>query len=326
MSETISSTPNLSGLVRSFFVHIDELVHRFKIAALAFALAAGVAWLPNSLSDPIFGYQPIMATIMQNLKAMFLPQGATLIAGGMADTVFLYAYLSVLIGALLSSPVWLYEFFAFVGPALRGNEKKNLYGYLLSFVGLFVLGTAMAYFIVIPMTFRILIYFTQSAGAEAFIFLKDFYSWTLNLFALSGVFYTIPLFIVILVHVGILPTKFLGGKNKAFLYIIMFILVWTFGPDPTPILAGVMIVPFIAVLEIATLAAKRLESKRKKRNAQKQTLSALLSLPPSIQPTPSVPQEQLTRAQQLGSRCGFCFAEVDLSTSNFCSNCHRALK
>jgi sec-independent protein translocase protein TatC len=200
---------------------------------------------------------------MLKVKADFLPSQATLIAGGLGDTVFIMAYLSVIIALVLASPVIFYEAIAFIKPALYDNEKKVLGIYMGSLIGLLALGFAMAYFLIIPISFRILIYFTMQGGSVPFVFLKDFYSWIFTLFVLCGVFYTIPVFLVILVHVGVLPIKFLKGKNKIIAYIAILMVFWIFGPDPTPVTGLIMLVPFIFVFETATYFARKIDKNRK---------------------------------------------------------------
>jgi Sec-independent protein secretion pathway component TatC len=189
----MSSEPeSLKSWAMSFWEHIDELVHRLKVVLVTLIIAIGVGWIPTSLAgitNPVGSYQPMIAPLMVRLKDVFLPKQATLIAGGMADTVFAMAYLSVIIGVLLASPVIFYEVIAFIKPALYDNEKKVLGYYLGSFIGLLALGVTMAYFFVIPISFRILIYFTIQGGATPFIFIKDFYNWIYTIFTLCFLHY-----------------------------------------------------------------------------------------------------------------------------------------
>jgi len=250
----------------SFWEHIDELVRRFKVVLVALIIGISVGWLPTSIagvSNPFGYYQPLLSLVMLRIKAVFLPHQASLIAGGMADTVFVMAYLSIIIGFFLASPVIFYEVIAFVKPALYDNEKKVIGYYLGSFIGLLALGAVMAYFLIIPISFRILIYFTLQGGSMPYILVQDFYNWIFTLFVICGVFYTIPLFIVLLVHVGVFPMKWLRGRNKLILYGVILVLFWIFGPDPTPITGSIMLAPFVFVFEIATFFAGRIDRDRK---------------------------------------------------------------
>ncbi len=307
---TESSSP-FKNFALGFWSHIEELVRRFKIVLVAVIVAVTVVWLPNSLAgftNPIGGYQPLLSLLMIRIKTDFLPHQATLIAGGLGDTVYIMAYLSIVIGLLLASPVIFYEVIAFIKPALYENEKKVLGYYLGSFVGLLALGAAMAYFLIIPISFRILVYFTMQGGYLPFIFIKDFYGWILTLFVLCGAFYTIPVFIVMLVHIGVLPIKFLRGRNKIIAYVIILMVFWIFGPDPTPVTGLIMLAPFVLVFETATFFAKRIDRARKKRKEQ-QTYGTTIASPPNF-PV---------------SACRFCKFPIKQGAI-FCSGCKRSVR
>ena len=293
----------------SFWEHIDELVRRLKIVLVTLVITIAVGWLPSNLagfSNPIGQYQPLIAVLMMRLKDDFLPKQATLIAGGMADTVFAMTYLSVIVGFLLASPVIFYEVIAFVKPALYENEKEVLGYYLGGFLGLLILGVAMAYFFVIPIIFKILIYFSIQGGATPFIAIKDFYNWIYTIFVVCGVFYTIPILLVMLVHVRVLPVKYLRGRNKIFAYLAMYLILWIFLPDPTPITATIIMAPFIIVLEIATFIGGRIDKGRNERRNTEPYGNAKTG----FVAFPKV-------------ACKFCDSPI-LPGTTFCSKCQRA--
>jgi sec-independent protein translocase protein TatC len=307
----ISESSSPKNWASSFWEHIDELVRRFKVVLIAIIITTSVGWLPTSvagLTNPIGGYQPLLSLLMLRLKADFLPSQASLIAGGMADTVFVMAYLSIIIGLLLASPVIFYEVVAFVKPALYANEKKVLGYYVGSFVGLLSLGAIMAFFLIIPISFRILIYFTMQGGSLPFIFIKDFYNWVFTLFVICGVFYTIPVFIVMLVHVGVLPMKFLRGRNKIIAYVIILMVFWIFGPDPTPITGLIMLAPFVFIFETATYLAGRLDRARKIRKEAQANGTA------------PIVQSYISK-----TACRYCNFTIDQGAV-FCPGCNRSIK
>jgi len=294
----------------SFWEHVDELVRRFKVVLIAIIVTTSIGWLPTSiagLTNPFGGYQPLLSLVMLRIKADFLPHQASLIAGGMADTVFVMAYLSIIIGLLLASPVIFYEVIAFIKPALYENEKKVMGYYLGSFIGLLFLGAAMAYFLIIPISFRILIYFTLQGGSMPFIFIKDFYNWIFTLFVICGVFYTIPVFIVMLVHVGILPVKFLRGRNKLIAYVVILMVFWIFGPDPTPVTGLIMLAPFVFVFETATFFAGRLDRARRRRKEAEANGTPLI------------------RNYVSKSACRYCNSPIEQGAV-FCPECNRSIR
>jgi sec-independent protein translocase protein TatC len=231
---------------------------------VVFALTSSIGFLPASMQDlsNFRAYTPLVALLMQKMKHDFLPSNAILIASGLVDTLFVYMYLTLLIGLVLASPVFAYEIYAYVKPALYQDEKKALLWFMFAFVGLFALGLAMAYFLIIPVTFQILIWFITSGGAAPFIGIKDFYNWILALLGGSGVFYTVPVFVVLLVQFRVFSAKLISGKIKIGVYLGLWLLIWTFAPDPTPVLATIMVLPFAVIFEVALFVARRIERNR----------------------------------------------------------------
>jgi len=295
----------------SFWAHVDELVHRLKIVFVTLVVTISIGWLPTSIvgvTHPFGSYQPLVSVVMLKIKAEFLPKQATLIAGGMADTVFVMAYLSIIMGLLLASPVIFYEIVAFVKPALYDNEKKVIGNYLGSFIGTLALGATIAYFLIVPVSFKILIYFTMQGGAMPLFFIKDFYNWIFALFIICGVFYTIPVFIVMLVQVGVFPMKFLRGRNKFFIYLAILLLIWIFGPDPTPITGLIMLAPFVFVFETATFFAGRIDRARNRRKEEE---------------TYGTPPAGLMHISN--SVCRHCNSPIDEGTV-FCPGCKRSIR
>ncbi len=306
-----TESASIKGWALSFWEHVDELVRRGKVVLITLVVTISIGWLPTSIAgitSPFGDYQPLLSLVMLRIKAVFLPSHATLIAGGMADTVFVMAYLSIIIGLLLASPVIFYEIIAFVKPALYANEKKVLGYYLGAFIGTLSLGATMAYFLVVPISFRILMYFTLQGGSMPLFFIKDFYNWIFTLFIICGVFYTIPVFIVMLVHVGVFPMKFLRGRNKIIIYVAILMLIWIFGPDPTPITGLIMLAPFVFVFETATLFAGRIDGARKARKEAE-----------AHGTSPS----GLTHFSK--SMCKHCNSPIEKDTV-FCPGCNRSIK
>lgn len=308
-----SESKSPKGWAMSFWEHIDEAISRLKVVLVTLVITIGIGWIPSNLAgfkNPIGPYQPLIAVIMVRLKDEFLPKQATLIAGGLADTVYAMAYLSVIIGFLLASPVIFYEIIAFVKPALYENEKRVLGYYLGGFLGLLTLGVAMAYFLIIPIIFKLLIYFSIQAGATPLILISDFYNWIYTMFVICAVFYTIPILVVLLEHAGILPVKYLKGRNKAFAYLAMWLILWVFLPDPTPITATIIMGPFIIVFEIATFIGGRIDKARQKRKN-----AAAVPYGTSKTGFIAVP----------GATCKFCNSPIMIGTT-FCTECHRSTK
>ena len=283
--------------------HVTELANRVKVIVITLLITCSVGFLPTDprgFLDPINHYQPFISLIMLKIRHDFLPTGATLIASGLVDTIFVYMYLTLMIGVVLASPIVAYEIYAYIRPALYAHERKYLLTFTGSFVALFTVGVIMAYYLIIPITFKILIWFITSGGAVPFIGIRDFYYWVLTLMLASGIFYTVPVFVVLLVQFGIIPAEYLSGKRKLTVYVVLLIVLTIITPDPTPITATIIMIPFIVIFEGAALAARRIVKSRLAKMGE-----------PSGAP----------RTQLGGVACKFCGGNV---SSSFCAACGKS--
>ncbi len=249
----------------SFWEHLDELLARLRIIFIS-VIVSGLLigfWPidPRGFLDPTGLYQPIISVIMQKMKSDLLPSGTSLIAGALMDTAYIYIMLSFLIGIVVSSPVIAYELYAFINPALFQSEKRQIAKFMFPFLGLFTFGVVIAYLLILPLTFRIVIWFISTAGALPLINIMDFYMMIITLMIGSGLLYTAPIFIVLLVQVGILSSRNLTG-NRRLLYIGFLVVTAVITPDPTIITDVIIMVPFIVIFECAILAARRIEKNR----------------------------------------------------------------
>jgi sec-independent protein translocase protein TatC len=249
----------------TFWEHLDELLSRLRVIFIA-VIVSGLLigfWPadPKGFLDPSGLYQPIISVIMLRIRAELLPEGAKLIAGGLMDTAYVYITLSFLIGVVVSSPIIGYELFAFINPALYPSERKHIFKFLSAFLGLFAFGVVVAYKLILPLTFRIIIWFITSGGAEPLINIQDFYNMIITLIIGSGLMYTAPVFMVLLVQVGILQPDFMAGKRKI-MYVAFLVVTAIITPDPTIITDVIILVPFLAIFELGILAAKRIERRR----------------------------------------------------------------
>ena len=248
-----------------FWEHLDELLSRLRIV-LVTVIVSGllIGFWPADVRgflDPTGLYQPIISVIMLRMRHDLLPANAMLIAGGLMDTAYVYIYLSFLIGIVVSSPIIGYELAAFINPALYPHEKRYIGRFMFAFLGLFAFGVLLSYFLIIPVTFRIILWFITSGGAEPFINVQDFYNMIITLMIGSGLLYTAPVFVVLLVQVGILPADFIA-QNRKMMYIAFLVVTAVITPDPTILTDVIIMIPFIVIFEVAVLIAGRIERSR----------------------------------------------------------------
>src|ERR1051325_2659595 len=133
-----------------FLDHLEELRWRiiWALGALAIGLVAGFIIvtkfeLLHLLPQPI---APYLA-------------GHQLVYTHPGDTFSITLSASLVVGFIIASPVIIYQVWAFLSPALYKHERKLVIPVILGAVLLFMMGVALAYFFVLPMTLRFLMNF-----------------------------------------------------------------------------------------------------------------------------------------------------------------------
>src|SRR5580704_3728805 len=125
--------------------HLREL--RNRVVKMALALIAGM------IVGFIF-FTPVWHVIERPLCSAYI-RGHTgcntlgvnqLILNGPLDAFYLRVKVAVVVGVILSSPVWLYQIWAFIAPGLYAREKRWSYIFVGMAVPLFLTGVTLAYF------------------------------------------------------------------------------------------------------------------------------------------------------------------------------------
>ena len=93
--------------------HLRELRNRIVVAALALVLAAIPGWIV---------YDTLIAALAAPMKRR--GAAAELNFANLTDPFVVHLQVALFVAVILSSPVWLWEIWAFVVPGLRKNEKR----------------------------------------------------------------------------------------------------------------------------------------------------------------------------------------------------------
>lgn len=248
--------------------HLRELKDRVKVIAAAFIVSI-VFWLliPAGAFDPsaLFTgmYKPMVAIILDNAKGLAGGR-VTIISGTLTAPLEIYFLAAAVMSLITASPVIGYEIFRFVDPALKPEERSVVSKFVTGFVGLFVGGCAIGYFILCPAIIRFMAYFATVIGSEPLITAGDYYGMVLMAVAASGLAFTTPAVFLLLVNFGIVSTMAFT-KNRWIVYLGLYVTVAALTPEPVVGHFG-MFFPIVIMLEVSTLIGKRMERKRAMRN------------------------------------------------------------
>jgi len=188
-----------------FLDHLEELRQRI-IRSLAALVAGGVVAFVVVMNVNVLGFlaQPILP---------YLPS-RKLIYTHPADPFSIVMTAALAIGVLLALPVILYQIWSFLSPALYKHERRIALWVLSSGTGLFALGAALAYFLILPMTLKFLIGM-QPDSMEPMISASEYFGFTIMMMLVFGAVFELPLVIVALAALGLVTPKMLRGTRRA---------------------------------------------------------------------------------------------------------------
>ena len=204
-------------------------------------------------------YKPLMSVILVYIANMFLPQGATLFASSMSDSITLYAYAAVVFAIGITLPVFAYEAYKFIDPALYPHERKAIFPFVSIVTVLFIAGALFGFFFLAPSFIQGFIPFYNAVNAVELFPIMDFYNMIFFTVIISGVLFTIPAFFVVLVKFGILHTKTIT-KQRKYIYAGLGIAAMLISPSATPTGDLYLFIALIALVEVKRVCGQEVRA------------------------------------------------------------------
>jgi sec-independent protein translocase protein TatC len=193
--------------------HLVELRKRLTLIAIGILLGAVAGWF---LSPYI--WDAMSAPVHEMAKA----QHASINYPNITAAFDLKMQVAIYAGIVISSPLWLYQIFAFLVPGLTGKEKRYTFGFFFTAVPLFIAGCAAGWF-VLPHIVTFLTSFSPQ-GDATLLSAGDYFSFVLKLVVAIGVAFVLPVFLVLLNFMGILTAR---GILKAWRIALVVIMLFT---------------------------------------------------------------------------------------------------
>lgn len=241
--------------------HLEELANRLRRVLLVVVVSTIIiATFPSDFKQILkldfSNYRPFISIALEFIQEHLLPDGVSLIAFNWLDTFYIYILISIALGAFITLPYIIYEIYKFVSPALYPHEKKSIYTFVMVITVLFSIGAVYAWFILLPTTFKVLYRFVYQSRVIPFFSVKDFYNMVTFGILGSGIFYTFPIVVWILVKADLIETQTLKESRKQ-LFVALIIVTAVLTPDPTPFSMLLMSIPFYLLYEITIQVLSR---------------------------------------------------------------------
>lgn len=170
--------------------------------------------------------------------------------------------IAMYVGVVLSSPVWLYQVWAFLAPGLYKKEKKYSLAFIGAAVPLFCAGVVVCYYL-FPIIMQVLLGFLGGTGASTILDASQYMTFFLQMMTVFGVSFVLPLILVLFNFIGILSSK---AMRKWWRGIILAIFIFGAIAVPTgdPFGMSALAIP-ICILYGAAVGISELNDRRRAR-------------------------------------------------------------
>ena len=236
--------------------HLRELRYRFLVS-----IAAIIA---TTLVALIFESQLLAVTLWPIQQAVEIFQASRpedhveMVTQGLSAGFTLYFRVSFMAGFIAACPIWLYQVWRFIVPALGKLQRKTARQYLAAAVPLFLVGVVFGYALC-PRAFAVLIGFNPPTITN----LNDvggFLSFELRLLLIFGLTFQLPVLLVSLNRLGLITGATLGKfRSPAIVLCAVFAAVATPTTDALTMLA--LMIPMVAMYLISEILCRRHDKK-----------------------------------------------------------------
>jgi sec-independent protein translocase protein TatC len=227
--------------------HIREL--RNRIVKMALGLGAGMV-VGFIFFNPVWRIieRPLCSASIRGYTGCKQLGVNELALDGPIDPFYLRVKVAVIVGVIVSSPVWLYQVWAFIAPGLYAREKRWSYIFLGSAVPLFLAGNLLAYWS-LGRSMHYLLGLAPT-GVANIVEVDQYMSFVVTMLVAFGIAFEVPLLIIMLNLAGILTHQRFRKWRRVMIFCV-FLIAGIANPSPDPSTMLILGGCCVAMVEVA---------------------------------------------------------------------------
>jgi sec-independent protein translocase protein TatC len=251
--EAVTKRADLPGM--TLMEHLDELRRRIVRSAIYLALGFVVAY--------IF-HERLFALVQAPLSKI----GKQLVFTHPMDPLNIYLQVSLIGGAILSSPFILFQVWLFIAPGLYQKERRFVVPFMAATVGLFLAGASFGYFWVLPGALKILIV-DFGHNFTSMVTIEEYSGFFLSIILGLGISFEMPILIFFLAMFGIVSPKFLWN-NIRYAILAVFLVAAIITPSPDPWTMCIYAIPMLGLYMVGIGVAWWVHPERRRQKEAKE--------------------------------------------------------
>jgi sec-independent protein translocase protein TatC len=236
--------------------HLKELRNRLFFAVVAVVVGSIVAWF---FYNDLYHLLTVPARKAIGQLSESQQKNAKIFTSGVTGAFILRTKVSLVAGIIASSPIWLYELWAFIMPGLHRHERRWTLVFVAIAGPLFIGGVALGFW-VMPKGLTVMLGFTPD-GLANLIDVNSYLNFVLRVLLVFGVAFEIPLFVVLLNLAGIVSGEQLG-RWRSWIVMATFVFAAVATPSTDPITMLMLAIPMTLLFLLSEVIARVIDKRR----------------------------------------------------------------
>jgi sec-independent protein translocase protein TatC len=220
--------------------HFEELRGCLFRALIGLVVGTVVCWF-------------LKAQIMEIVRRPLLQSGFPhkLVSWSPMESIVTYLKMSILAGAVLSSPWITYQMWRFIGAGLYPKERSMCYQYAGGASLLFLIGVAFSYFVMTPLILSVLLNFQPADAIEQQMQTSRYFNFFFKFTLAMGISFQVPMVMRFLSAVGLVDRSAWVTYRKYAIVSTFFIAALITPPEPLSQISAAL--PMILLYEVGIL-------------------------------------------------------------------------
>jgi sec-independent protein translocase protein TatC len=233
--------------------HLIELRSRLIFCVLTILIFFGISYY---FAQDIYNF--LTAPLAEIYKDH---SGKRMIYTSLTEAFTTYIKLSFLSSLFFSFPIIAAQFYLFIAPGLYKSEKKTILLTLIFSPILFLMGAALAYYFIFPLSFKFFLGFEvfhngNNLPIELEAKISEYLDLVIQLIFAFGIAFQLPILLIFLVKIGMISVEGLRAKRKY--WIVGFFAIAAICTPPDVLSQISLAVPLVILYEISIIISTKI--------------------------------------------------------------------